>query len=642
MRDKLFLTEMGVEEVIKVIRSDELKSDSPDWSNSLIFAIKKKNDELFSLILQKYLEGKASVNLDAPVQNGLNFLAYSIMLNHFDYFKKLLLLGASPMAPVGRNIAKMNKKLRSVSADCTSLNMTPLSVSVDLGRIEMIEKLRGVVDKKELVQQALRICGDKDKEEVRNCLLKDCEGVVKTLLSQKVKENDFKGVLNLLRLKILPSLDFEDEEGLTPLIQSVRSQAYETFIVLKEARDEGLVRFNENFVCHQTSALSEAILSNQVNFIKKLLFMGADPLVDLGEVVSKDSQKKITKTPLYVLALQSLENKEANSKSLFFISCLLPEVGLASEAVKIAKFLGNQNIYNMLLKNSSDLSNMPIYSERMIQAVREGDVDLVSFLTKRKVSPVESILGTMALYEAVKLGKTDILKVFIEALPVKKLDTPFKGVSCFSSAVWHQQEEAALLLLKAGVQIPDTFITGESVLKRVVDFDMARLLNEMILKKSKLKTSVALQEAFWQAVSSKRNKIVKLLLDLNVDTSYKNKFGVDLLLLAVKKKNFEAVKLLVQSGMNLNVQDNEMFTPLHYAILNQDEKMSFFLIENGCYVNEQTVYGQTPLMFAAQKGMKRVAGVLIEHRADALIQDKSARTALYYYKKYKEKMLEKQ
>ena len=78
---------MGVEEVIKVIRSDELKSDSPDWSNSLILAIKKKNDELFSLILQKYLEGKASVNLDAPVQNGLNFLAYSIMLNHFDYFQ---------------------------------------------------------------------------------------------------------------------------------------------------------------------------------------------------------------------------------------------------------------------------------------------------------------------------------------------------------------------------------------------------------------------------------------------------------------------------------------------------------------------------------------------------------------------------
>ena len=147
------------------------------------------------MILQKYLEGKASVNLDAPVQNGLNFLAYSIMLNHFDYFQKLLLLGASPMAPVGRNIAKMNKKLRSVSADCTSLNMTPLSVSVDLGRIEMIEKLRGVVDKKELIQQALRICGDKDKEEVRNCLLKDCESEVKTLLSQKVKENDFKVLL---------------------------------------------------------------------------------------------------------------------------------------------------------------------------------------------------------------------------------------------------------------------------------------------------------------------------------------------------------------------------------------------------------------------------------------------------------------
>lgn len=638
MYDKLFLNEMPLDEIIRVIKSDELDVDSPDWSSCLILAIQKEHKNLFSLILQKYLEGKAHIDLDAPIQNGLNFLSLAIMFDHFDCFEKLLLLGASPTAPVGRNIAKMNQKLRSVSAGCDSLNMTPLSIAVDLGRLEMVEKLRKAVDKKELIQQALRVVSIKDKKIVRDCLLKDCQEELKALFNQKVKENDFKSILNLLQLRVLKHIDFKDENGDTPLILAIRNKAYETFVVLKEARDEGLVSFNENLVSNQTSILNEAIISNQTKFIKKLLFMGADPLLDLGEISSETSDVKIKKTPLYNLTLNSLKNKEAYAETLFYISCLLPEVSIASEAVKIAKFLGTQKVYKLLLKNSSDLSNMPAYEERMIQAVKDGNVDFVSFLTKRRVSPVEEVLGTTALIEAVKLGKTDILKVFMEELSVRKLEQPFKGVSPLLSAIWHKQEKAALLLLEAGVQLPDYFLTGESVLDRVVDFDMPLLLKEIILKKHKSKNLEQLQAALWQAVSLKRNKIVKMFCDLNMDLSYKNKFGTNLLLLAVKKRNFEAVQLLLQNKIKVNSVDSEKFSPLHYAILNKDEKMSFFLIEQGACVNSQNIYGQTPLMLAAQKGLKRVAAVLIEHRADGLIQDKNGKTALNYYKERNEKI----
>ncbi len=639
MYNKLFLSEMPLDEIIRTIKSDELEVDSPDWSACLILAIQKEYKTLFSLILQKYLEGKAHIDLDAPIQNGLNFLSLAIMFDHYDCFEKLLLLGASPVAPVGRNIANMNKKLRSVSASCDSLNMTPLSVAVDLGRLEMVEKLRKQVDKQKLIQEALRVVSSKDKKNIRNALLQECQEELKALFNQKVKENDFKNILNLIQLNVLKHIDFKDKNGFTPLILAVQNKAYETFVVLKEARDEGLVSFNENLVANQTSALNEAIIMNQTKFVKKLLFMGADPLLDLGEISSQEGESKIKKTPLYSLTIQSLQNKEAYSKMLFYISCLLPEVSMASEAVKIAKFLKTQKVYKILLKNSSDLSNMPVYEERMIQAVREGAVDFVSFLTKRRVSPVDEVLGTTALMEAVKHGRTDILKVFIEELSVRKLEQPFKGISPFLSAVWHKQEKTALLLLEAGVQVPDLFLTGESVLNRVVDFDMHLLLKEIILKKNKLKNLAQLQEALWQAVSLKRNKIVKLFCDLNMDLSYKNKFGTNLLLLAVKKRNFEAVQLLLQNKMNVNISDCENFSPLHYAILNKDEKMSFFLIEQGAYVNSQNIYGQTPLMLAAQKGMKKVAAVLIEHRADGLIKDKNGKTALNYYKEHKEKML---
>ena len=87
MFDKLFLNEMPLNEIIRVIKADELDVDSSDWSSCLILAIQKEHQSLFSLILQKYLEGKAKIDLDAPIQNGLNFLSLAIMFDHFDCFE---------------------------------------------------------------------------------------------------------------------------------------------------------------------------------------------------------------------------------------------------------------------------------------------------------------------------------------------------------------------------------------------------------------------------------------------------------------------------------------------------------------------------------------------------------------------------
>ena len=151
----------------------------------------------------------------------------------------------------------------------------------------------------------------------------------------------------MLKLNVLKKLDIEDETGESLLNQVVRSKAYDTFVVLKEARDDGLVSFDENFVSQQTTPLNEAILLHQDNFVKKLLFMGANPLQNLGEIYSDASQKTINKTPLYTLVSKFLEDKEAYGNILFYITCLLPEVALASEAVKIAKNLIDISLEHM-------------------------------------------------------------------------------------------------------------------------------------------------------------------------------------------------------------------------------------------------------------------------------------------------------
>ena len=90
VENELLLNNIYVEDLIGRIRSDKASFEASDWTACLIFAIQKKNDEMFSVVLQKYLEGKADFDLNAPIQNGLNFLSLAIMHNHFEYFQKFL------------------------------------------------------------------------------------------------------------------------------------------------------------------------------------------------------------------------------------------------------------------------------------------------------------------------------------------------------------------------------------------------------------------------------------------------------------------------------------------------------------------------------------------------------------------------
>jgi ankyrin repeat protein len=136
-------------------------------------------------------------------------------------------------------------------------------------------------------------------------------------------------------------------------------------------------------------------------------------------------------------------------------------------------------------------------------------------------------------------------------------------------------------------------------------------------------------------VALKKNKTVNALCNLDIDMGYKNIYGTDLLLLAVKKMNFQATSLFVQKGMNIDVFDENKMTPLHYAVLNKDEKSCFLLIENKAKVNVQNIYGQTPLMLAAERGLTKIAAALIEHRADVLLKDGRGYRPFDYYCKYK-------
>ena len=349
------------------------------------------------------------------------------------------------------------------------------------------------------------------------------------------------------------------------------------------------------------------------------------------------NQKKEEVTPLMNEIYSIMENKDKSDKNLFYLTRVYSQVELIAVAVQMAQFFGSKNIYRKLLKDKEDLSREDIFTQKLIDCVKKEDIDMINFLIKKNVSPVAVMGEKTAIHEAAKEGKVSILNIFLRDLPLKNIDTLLKNVTPFEMAVWHNQEAAAIVLLKAGAKVSKKFASGDLLISRMIDFDMGELLKLSVQKNPNLKSDLLFKKALWQSVGLGRNKCVDALLDMNVDVDFKNRFNLSLLLYAVKKKNYYAMFKLIKKGADVFAVDSDGMSVLHFAIQNKDEKIASWLIDNGSDLNLQNRFGQTPLMLAVERGLKTVVVHLIQNRANINITDQKGKKAIDYYKVYKNK-----
>ncbi|XP_055375546.1 ankyrin repeat domain-containing protein 39 [Condylostylus longicornis] len=79
-----------------------------------------------------------------------------------------------------------------------------------------------------------------------------------------------------------------------------------------------------------------------------------------------------------------------------------------------------------------------------------------------------------------------------------------------------------------------------------------------------------------------------------------------------------------------NDKDNYGYTALHYAARNNNEEICKMLIVEGqANVNAVTKGGVTPLHRASMMGHLNIVKLLIQNKADLLIQDEDGQTALH-------------
>jgi hypothetical protein len=252
----------------------------------------------------------------------------------------------------------------------------------------------------------------------------------------------------------------------------------------------------------------------------------------------------------------------------------------------------------------------------------DGAVDY--FLNEKTTIPMEKILraqnisGSTPLHEAVRYGRVDTAKKFLErGAFVDSLDAMGNTPLLLQIPKENQGEMYRLLISrKANTAQKDTF--GDTVLHKAT------------LSDSPVSSLEILTEA--GAPINERNKQGSTPLAIAIDNGIKehitfyaehgadiyaaDKSGLTPLDRAIKSNSLEIFQTLINEK-NVNSKDSNGNTPLHIAIM-QDAPMPFlnYLIDNGADVNARNSSGDSVLLMAAQKNKKDAGELLLQHGAD--------------------------
>lgn len=241
-----------------------------------------------------------------------------------------------------------------------------------------------------------------------------------------------------------------------------------------------------------------------------------------------------------------------------------------------AVFNESKIIINLLLKNDADVN---VFDDDNLSplkiAVIKGNKEIVELLIDKAKSTVKASLKSL-----LKIAwNNSTFKIFELLLNV--------GLEVYP--------------LAAGKIVPPLHM---AVLKNNFEtFD--RLIND----------GADINDLFWEktpldiAVRRGYKEMTALLVKNKANVNLKN--GKSILVVAVKKDNFELMRILVDAGADVNSG-----APLNQAIENNNYEIVKYLVTNGANVNASGEWGITPLEHAVKRGYKKIVELLIEYKVD--------------------------
>ncbi|PMK00355.1 ankyrin repeat domain-containing protein [Vibrio sp. 10N.261.55.A7] len=125
-------------------------------------------------------------------------------------------------------------------------------------------------------------------------------------------------------------------------------------------------------------------------------------------------------------------------------------------------------------------------------------------------------------------------------------------------------------------------------------------------------------------------RVVKALLNFNIDPSKPDSDGYTPLMVAIETEQLNVVDMLVAKGADLHFADLEGGYPMWYAVDGGNKQIIEQLVKHGASLNRLDEINQTILMFAASAGEMDLIPYGIEAGVSPLEQDSEGDTMLHY------------
>ncbi len=372
---------------------------------------------------------------------------------------------------------------------------------------------------------------------------------------------------------------------------------------------------------YDKNLLATAINYNHIDIVKLLIDQGL--LLNLIPLAAKNKNVEIVK--LLIDKGMDVNKLHENRKER------------TTALIEASRVVGNMKVIKILLEAGADVNAVETYLNKtaLLTAVEYSDNKTVSLLIKSKanVNHIDNE-GNAPIDIAVKMGKTDIVKMLVENGAPNDL----------TRAIKYDITDRYKSLVASSKNIDAIDQNGDTALSVAIHenkIDLVKLILDKGADVNLLSFSNNYNNEYSPlmiAVENGNKEIVKLLIKNGADVNLVNSSSMSALMTATDDRHktaplkIEIMKILIHAGANPNLSfiDNETTLDRVWG----NTIASKLLIDNGADVNSIEIFsGFSKLMGAAYSGDTKMVEYLLKHGADYTLRDyEEDKTALMFAK----------
>ncbi|KAJ5102940.1 hypothetical protein N7532_003469 [Penicillium argentinense] len=373
------------------------------------------------------------------------------------------------------------------------------------------------------------------------------------------------------------------------------------------------------FQVHGTP-LATAVATGNIEVVKSLLEMGADPAASAFTIIEGDTAPKFTPIHLAV--------RYHNAKILQLLwEAEFGKQQITGTGVSLVAKLGSfpMGCALSLLTNAERLA---IHGKNHKQKLKET-IDLLALDILLQSSPE----GLSAIFHAIDLEDVDAVELLLAhfpALATRKLVQPddqklFTYPLHFAVQIGANRDtDEAIRIVEHILKLDPTALNrGDSSSVKPIHIaamgSSTRMLNYLLDRGASYGDLDGRKQNALHFCRTAEN--VKILLLGGTRIDHKDQLRFTPAHAAAIHGMEEVLQALIDAGANLSFADNENGTPLHCAIRRKSRSMIEMLLKAGVNADAPNIHGKTPLLVAMDIGRADIAALLFDHGANPFTKD---------------------